>query len=365
METKTSPSVESEFSAKEKEQRRKLKQMKRVATAMLVVAAIVFVVARVFEEDYGSIGYVRATAEAAMVGALADWFAVTALFKRPLGLPIPHTAIVPERKDEIGVGLSQFVQSNFLTAEVVSKKLESMEMSHRLGLWLREPENARTVINELTSEVTTISEHVGDDASQIVDTLMRDQLGNAPVAPIMARVFDAVMAFLREADDHEGGIGIDVSSELVKRLRTDERLISQGEKLKHELLDHPEFEAWTKDVWLSVRQSVSESAHDVDSVIRRQMEGALVTLANRLLADEKLQRRLDAWIESAVIAVAQAAASEIGDLIAETVQGWDADQLIDRIEPPVGCDLQFIRINGTLVGGLAGFLIFAASEWFF
>ena len=401
--------------------------MKVVATAMLVVAAVIFIIARGYEEDHGWVGYVRATAEAAMVGALADWFAVTALFKHPLGLPIPHTAIIPKRKNEIGEGLGEFVQSNFLTGEVVAEKLQSVEMSRRLGIWLREPENARSIIGELAVVVSAISEVLGDDEDvrMMVDSLVRDRLGRIPVAPIMGRVIDAgmdgdhhhevyntvlkgaanflednrstfrrrlinespwwvpegiddrvfekiygaVMTFLREVDsdpEHHIKRDIDVRSrEFADRLRSDERLIVQGEKLKHELLDHPEFQAWTKDLWSTLQRGFGEATKEADSDVRRRIEDAIIALANRLVVDVELQRKVDAWIESIVIYLAEAGGSEIGGLIANTVQGWDADETADRIELQVGRDLQFIRINGTLVGGLAGFLIYAASEAFF
>ena len=150
--------------ANEAAQAQNLRRMKMVATSMLVLAAIVFIVARGFEgEEVTWVNYVRATAEAAMVGALADWFAVTALFKHPLGLPIPHTAIIPKRKNDIGEGLGDFVQSNFLNGEVVSEKLSSVEVSKRLGEWMAEPKNARSMVSELAVVMSAISEVLADD----------------------------------------------------------------------------------------------------------------------------------------------------------------------------------------------------------
>ena len=155
---------------------------------MLVLAAVIFIVARAFEgEEVSWVDYVRATAEAAMVGALADWFAVTALFKHPLGLPIPHTAIIPKRKNDIGEGLGEFVQSNFLTGEVVAEKLSSVEVSKRLGQWMAEPENARSIVSELGVVVSAISEVLADDddVKLLVDGLVRERLSKVPVAPIL------------------------------------------------------------------------------------------------------------------------------------------------------------------------------------
>lgn len=402
--------------------------MKGFATLLLVVAAVVYFIARA-NQDGGApwIGFVRATAEAAMVGAFADWFAVTALFKHPLGLPIPHTAIIPKRKDDIGEGLGEFVQSNFLTGEVVAEKLQGVQMSKRLGLWLRERANAESTVSEVAVVVAAISDVLSDDddVRLMVDSLVRDRLGRVPVAPILGRVIDAgmdgehhhelyntvlkasanflddnrttfrrrltnespwwvpepiddrifdkiysaIMTFLREVDgnpQHHIKQDIDFRSrEFAERLRSDERLIEQGEQLKQELLDHPEFQEWTKDLWSSLQRGFGDATRDADSDVRRRITDAIVTLAGRLVEDPELQAKVDRWLESIVVYLAEAGRGEIGNLIANTVEGWDPNDTADRIELQVGRDLQFIRINGTLVGGLAGFVIHAISEVFF
>lgn len=402
--------------------------MKGFATMLLVVAAVVYFIARA-NQDGGApwIGFVRATAEAAMVGAFADWFAVTALFKHPLGLPIPHTAIIPKRKDDIGEGLGEFVQSNFLTGEVVAEKLQGVQMSKRLGLWLRERANAESTVSEVAVVVAAISDVLSDDddVRLMVDSLVRDRLGRVPVAPILGRVIDAgmdgehhhelyntvlkasanflddnrttfrrrltnespwwvpepiddrifdkiysaIMTFLREVDgnpQHYIKRDIDFRSrEFAERLRSDERLIEQGEQLKQELLDHPEFQEWTKDLWSSLQRGFGDATRDADSDVRRRITDAIVTLAERLVEDPELQAKVDHWLESIVVYLAEAGRGEIGNLIANTVEGWDPNDTADRIELQVGRDLQFIRINGTLVGGLAGFVIHAISEVFF
>ena len=402
--------------------------MKSFATMLLVVAAVVYFIARA-NQDGGApwIGFVRATAEAAMVGAFADWFAVTALFKHPLGLPIPHTAIIPKRKDDIGEGLGEFVQSNFLTGEVVAEKLQGVQMSKRLGLWLRERANAESTVSEVAVVVAAISDVLSDDddVRLMVDSLVRDRLGRVPVAPILGRVIDAgmdgehhhelyntvlkasanflddnrttfrrrltnespwwvpepiddrifdkiysaIMTFLREVDgnpQHHIKRDIDFRSrEFAERLRSDERLIEQGEQLKQELLDHPEFQEWTKDLWSSLQRGFGDATRDADSDVRRRITDAIVTLAERLVEDPELQAKVDQWLESIVVYLAEAGRGEIGNLIANTVEGWDPNDTADRIELQVGRDLQFIRINGTLVGGLAGFVIHAISEVFF
>ncbi len=408
-------------------QRQQLRRMKVVATSMLVLAAVIFVVARGLEESNGWAGYVRATAEAAMVGALADWFAVTALFKHPLGLPIPHTAIIPKRKNEIGEGLGDFVQSNFLTGDVVAEKLATVEVSRRLAEWLSDRDNARSIVSEVATVVGTVSDVLRDDEDvrALVDSLVRDRLGRVPVAPILGRVIDAgmdgdhhhtvynaalsgaanflednrttfrrrmtqespwwvpegiddhifgkiysaVQAFLREVDDNpEHSFKRDLDGrarELAERLRDDETLIAQGEKLKQELLDHPDFQLWTKDLWSSLQGNLSDATREPDSDVRSRIEDAVVAVAARLKEDTALQAKIDDWVVQVIVYLAEQGRGEIGALIANTVEGWDAEETSDRIELQVGRDLQFIRINGTLVGGLAGFLIYTASELFF
>lgn len=398
-----------------------------LAAGLLVVAAVIFVIARGYEEDHGWVGYVRATAEAAMIGAFADWFAVTALFRHPLGIPIPHTAIIPKRKNEIGEGLGDFVQSNFLTGEVVAEKLSTIEISKRLGEWLQNPGNAKSMVSEVAVVVSAISEVLSDDEDvrKMVDSLVRDRLGRVPVAPILGRVIDAgmdgghhrvvynagltgaanflednretfrrrltqespwwvpepiddrifdkifgaVMTFLREVDDNpEHHVRRDIDDRarvLADRLRSDERLIEQGERLKQELLDHDDFQAWTKDLWSSLQRGFGDATREADSDVRRRIEDAIVSLANRLVVDPDLQQKIDTWIESIIVYLAEQGRTEIGGLIANTVEGWDPQETSDRIELQVGRDLQFIRINGTLVGGLVGFTIYALSEMIF
>ena len=303
----------------EVELRAGVNQMKAVAVALLVGAAIAFVISRALEAEQPWLGYVRATAEAAMVGALADWFAVNALFKRPLGLPIPHTAIVPERKDEIGVGLGNFIQENFLAGDVVAEKLEATGLSRTLGEWLQVPENARTVVTEVSTIAAAVSQKLSHDKNVelVVDTMLRD------------------------------------------------RLAEKGEQLEHELPGFPELHSWTKALFSSMHREFGEATHMVDSAVRPRIEAELVVLAHHLANDEALQARIDKWIISVIVHIADSGRAEIGHLIAQTVEDWDPQELVDRVEPHVGRDLQFIRINGTLVGGLAGLLIFIGSEFLF
>lgn len=402
-----------------------LRRMKLVATALFVLAAVVFVVARVLEQDQENWGYVRATAEAAMVGALADWFAVTALFKHPLGIPIPHTAIIKKRKDQIGTSLGGFVEENFLTRQVVTERLADAGIAARLGEWLSKPNNARTVGDQSANVVRGVTEVLQDDVVQGgLDAVITERAKQVKVAPLIGQVIDvaiegkhhqtlldavvsaldsfmddnidtfrnrltqespwwvpetvddvvfdkiysAVRRFLTEVDNddhHEIRRELDQRSlKLAQDLRSSPELIARGEEIKAEFLAHPEVREWSANLWLKMKAGLLEATEDPQSPLRLALEEALTDAGTKLSADPELQAKVDEWITGAVGYVAEQFRGEVAQLIATTVQGWDTDETADRIELQVGRDLQFIRINGTLVGGLAGFLIYAISEIF-
>lgn len=399
--------------------------MKLVATALFVAAAVVFVIARVFEDEQSWLGYVRATAEAAMVGALADWFAVTALFKHPLGIPIPHTAIIKKRKNEIGSSLGGFVEENFLTRAVVTERLAEAGLAGRLGSWLAKPENAAIVGAQSAVVVKGVTEVLQDDVVQGgLEAVITERAKEVKVAPLVGRVIDvaiegrhhetlldgvltaldnfmdenadsfrnrltqespwwvpetvddvvfdkiysAVRRFLTEVSDdehHELRREIDQRSiKLAQDLRSSPELIERGEELKAEFLRHPEVRAWSNNLWTTMKAGLIEATEDPQSQLRLRLEEALVDAGRSLQADPQLRAKIDDWLTNAVGYVAEQFRGEVAGLIATTVQGWDTEETADRIELQVGRDLQFIRINGTLVGGLAGLLIYTVSELF-
>ena len=405
------------------QRRRDLRRMKAVATSLFVVAAVIFIVARAQETGGNAWGYVRATAEAAMVGALADWFAVTALFKHPMGLPIPHTAIVKKRKDEIGASLGGFVQDNFLTRSVITERLQDAHLAHRLGRWLSHPEHARSVGAQSAAVVRGVTEVLQDEVIQSgVEAVVVERARHVKVAPIMSRVVDAaiqgdhhqtllegvlaglgsfmednresfrhrltqespwwvpepiddavfdkiytgVRRFLTDIGNdrnHEMRVDIDRrTARLAEDLRHSPALIERGEALKEEFLDHPEVRAWSATLWKRIKTGLLEAADSPDSELRRRLEEALVEAGQSLESDPALQAKIDHWIIEAVGYVAEEFRGEVADLIATTVQRWDTEETSERIELQVGRDLQFIRINGTLVGGAAGLTIYTISE---
>ena len=395
-----------------------LRRMKVLATGLLVFVAIVFVVARTFRDDAGWLEYVEAFAEAAMVGALADWFAVTALFRHPLGVPIPHTAIIPKRKDQIGESLGQFVQENFLTEELLNERLAKARVGARLGDWLAVPANAHRASSAAGDVIRGALEVVDDAAiSGSIEAMVERRIRATPVAPLVGRaidlavegghhqrlldatmsglknflddnrntfrdrlqhespwwvpesiddrifdkIFSGVHRFLDDVGrDHDHEVRRSIDQRVVafaQRLRDDPELVRKGEELKDELLAHPDVRAWIASLWGEVKRSLEDAAVDPDSELRRRMATSLAQLGERLRDDAELQGKVDRWVASAGGYVVANYRHEVANMISSTVERWDAESTSKRLELQVGRDLQFIRINGTVVGGLAGLLI--------
>jgi uncharacterized membrane-anchored protein YjiN (DUF445 family) len=401
------------------EQRRAdLRRYKALATGLLLVAAAVYAVTLAT----GSDGWVRAGAEAALVGGLADWFAVTALFRRPLGLPIPHTAIIPTRKDQLGQGLSDFVGTQFLSAEVVGERVRGAEVSRRVGAWLAQPHNAERVGQELA---TAASSAVGvlrdDDVRGLVADALTRRLEQVQVGPVLGRVLGPVVA----DGAHHGLVDVAASRlhawlrdnrEQVQRVVADQapdwsaRFVDRkvAEKVYDELLrvaanvdadprhplratidsflarlatdlrEDPSTIASTDSLVqrLSARPEVREALHDLVSAgrrlvlelveyptsdLRRRVAEALASFGARVARDEALQRRLDDQVLRAVLHVVEGYRDELTRVITDTVERWDGPETARRIELQVGRDLQFIRLNGTVVGALAGLAIHAVT----
>jgi uncharacterized membrane-anchored protein YjiN (DUF445 family) len=404
------------------DKQRGLRRMKVVALSLLLAAAVVYVITTLIGPE-GWVGYVQSFSEAAMVGALADWFAVTALFRHPLGIPIPHTAIIPRRKDQIGRSLGDFVEGNFLTQAVLAERLAHAGVGRRLGHWLSQPANARRASEGLGDALAGTLEVLDDKEVQDgLERIVRHRVDATPVAPLVGRAIDlsvegghhqrlldavliglhgflddnrhtfrqrldhespwwvpepiddrifdkiyaAVGRFLSEVGghpEHEVRQSIEVRVRaFAERLKDDPELLAKGEDLKRELLEHPEVRKWLETLWLGMKRGITEAATDPDSELRDRMTTSLQRIGERLAAEPELQRKVDTWVERTVAYVIDHYRSEVSDLIANTVEQWDGDATARKMELQVGRDLQFIRINGTLVGGLAGLVIHAASE---
>ncbi len=396
---------------------RDLQKMKRLATGLFVLAALVFLVCVLAGGDRTWVGYVRATAEASMVGALADWFAVTALFRHPLRLPIPHTAIIPRKKDQIGASLGAFVQENFLTRGVVEERVAAVDVPRRVGEFLAAPGRAERLAGDAGVALGALGDLLRDeDVQPAVAALVDRRLRETPAAPVLARVIELVIegdrhqevlsagltalaSFLEEnqavfraqlgdaspswvpvwVDDRVfdkifsllqgffAEVGEDPRHELrlsydkrlrayVQALRTDPETAARVEKLKHELLDHPAVRTWSGSLWTNAKNAVIAAAADPDSELRARVAALIRHVAELLQTDPTVREQVQRQSLRAVGYVVDRFSGDLADLVSSTVARWDTEETSRRIELQVGRDLQWIRVNGTVVGGLAGLL---------
>lgn len=401
----------------------RMRSMKRTATLVLAGATVVFVVARLLEDRHAVWGYVRATAEAAMVGGVADWFAVTALFRHPLGIPIPHTAVLPNRKDQLGRTFGSFVQTSFLAPEVLSERLATVSVSTRLAEWLREPENASMAAEKAGTLAAVVVGLLDDDeVSDLVTTDVLGRMRNVDVAPIAGQVLDVltedgrhhqlidaslkgvadmlveqrptlrrrfeqespwwvpealddrvfdriysgVNAFLDEVrrnPSHELRSSVDGRiADLAARLRDSPEVAARANQIKDDLLSHPAVRHWALEVWSSLRANVIAQANDPSSSLRGRLSVAAGALAHALEHDPELQRRVDDAAREVVTVLASRYGEDAARFVESTVARWDATETTTRIEAMLGRDLQIIRINGSVVGGLVGLVIHTVGE---
>ena len=395
-----------------------LRRMKLVAGSLLLFAAAVYVLCRAVGHGHGGWGYLQAAAEASMVGGLADWFAVTALFRHPLRLPIPHTAIIPNKKDQIGAGLAAFVREYFLTTEVLTERVLAARVPQRVGEWLAEPVHARRLAEELSGAIGGLASVLHDDEIRnSVATFADARLRELDVSPLLARLIDAVcdagqhqtaltsvlrgtahfleenkgefrqrvakespewvpewvdervfakgfallQSFLADvAADPDHGLRKGFDAQLrafAERLRTDPEQIARVEAAKRELLDHPAVHAYLGNLWGALKQLILDGAADPESDLRRSVE-SLTIRGGEVLRDDPL---VGQKVDEALLRLTGHVATHYAST---TVQRWDTEQTSRRLELQVGRDLQFIRINGTVVGALAGLAIYAITQLF-
>ena len=395
--------------------------MRLFATGMLVAMAGLFVVARQFGGTHPAWGYVLAFAEAGMVGGMADWFAVTALFRHPLGIPIPHTAIIPENKDRIADTMAAFLQENFLTPQVVARRLHVTNIAAAAGGWLADPRESnggrvRAGAAELLAQVleSLDPERLG---GQVRGGLVR-QLGKLEIAPLLGQLVETAIADRRHLAVIDSlvrwtGLTLEDNEELVRELihrranavlrwtgldetlansvldglykllaevivdpdhplrakieeglaklaadlRSDPDLRARVERMKDELLANPAVSKWWQGVWERLRTGLLKRLRQNDAKIGSQFAEALAELGATLRDDPRMQRQVNRFARRTLVGVATRYGDQIVRLVSETVKRWDAKTVTARIEGAVGRDLQFIRINGTLVGGLVGVVI--------
>lgn len=399
--------------------------MRLAATGLLVVMAVAFLLLRHFAGPHPAWGYAIAFTEAAMVGGLADWFAVTALFRHPLGLPIPHTAIIPANKDRIAETMAAFLRDNFLTPQVVARRMRGYNLAAAAGAYLADPGkggHSRLRAGAASLAADLLQSLDQEQLGGMVKSGLRNQLDKLDIAPLLGQLLAAAIAdrrhmpvlesFIRWAgltiEDNEGLIRAIIherANTLMRLTGLDERLangvldgiyrllaetlvdpdhplrgkVEEGlatladnllndavmqervQKLKAEVLANPAFGRWLDGMWERLREAMLRAARDPERAFSGQLGSSLSELGLALQNDARLQLLVNRFVRRTVTGTVTRYGDEIVRLVSETVKRWDARTVTDRIESAVGRDLQFIRINGTLVGGLVGLALHAVN----
>ncbi|HYC52855.1 MAG TPA: DUF445 domain-containing protein [Gemmatimonadaceae bacterium] len=409
----------------EVERQRRLDQMKARATGLLVLATVIYIVTRLLEPRYEWLGFLRAMAEAAMIGGLADWFAVTALFRHPMGIPIPHTAIIPARKDRVARTLGAFVQHNFLTREVIQARLAGIHVGERIARWVAQPENARTIARQTATALAAGAQVLkDDDVQELIDHTLEERIRRARIAPIAGKILsvvtednrhqelldEAIVLISRSVEQNHDLIRDRVQREspwwvptavdekifekivmsiertlreirddpnhplrerfdsslrtFIDNLQNSPDTVAKAEALKAELLDAEAVRRFSASLWVDAKAALIRFAENAEATSKEggTIERALTSFGEAVLADPSLMQRVDDFVVDIAAQMVERYQREIADLITHTVQNWDADVTTRRIELAIGRDLQYIRINGTLVGALAGLLIYSISR---
>ena len=397
--------------------------MKVVATGLLVVMAAVFAITRALEPRYPWLSYVKSFAEAAMVGGLADWFAVTALFRHPLGLPIPHTAIIPRNKDRIGEALARFLQENFLIPSVVARRMRHIDVAAAVGHFLQtpNPEEQSRIRSGASRLIADVFESLDDERlGGIVKGAISSRLRRTEIAPLlghalasainedrhvpmleagirwMARALDANEPLIREMVHKKANwvlklAGLDAKladaiieglrkltiemstdpahpvrmkveealAQLANDLQTKPETRERVENIKEQLLDNKSVSLWLDALWQKGREAVIRAARNPDAVMAGKLGEILKSMGGTLEKDERIRKAMNQFARRAVVGTAAGYGSSIVRLVSDTVRSWDARTVTNRLEAAVGRDLQYIRINGTLVGGMVGLVLHA------
>jgi uncharacterized membrane-anchored protein YjiN (DUF445 family) len=406
-----------------------LARMKAIALGLLAAAGLVYVAATLLMPLHPAWGYVAAFAEAAMVGAIADWFAVVALFRHPLGIPIPHTAIIPSNKNRIGENLATFICANFLSTEQVLAKLAQFDPAARLAAWLAEPRHAESLASHFAAALRYAIGVLDDErvraffratvvarleqvdvsrlAGQILDVLtadrrhqrlldatlrqlarmLDDEAIKAEVAEVVAvevkylrfvgldkvagryateKIVSGVVRLVGEmGSDSEHPLRVrfdEFVAQFIGRLQDDPELRMKGEAVKQELLAHPALTDYLHGLWSQVIAWMELDLVAADSVLRGQVALGTRSLGEKLGADAAMQGWINEQIRTAAPRWIERYREDIREYIVARVADWNAAEMTNELEHNIGRDLQFIRINGTLVGGLVGLAIYAATQ---
>jgi uncharacterized membrane-anchored protein YjiN (DUF445 family) len=400
---------------------RDLRRMRVLATGLLVLMFLMFVATSYAQHDWPWLAYPRAFAEAGMIGACADWFAVVALFRHPFGIPIPHTAIVPRSKERIGVAIGRFTANNFLSPRVLAERIREVDLAGWIARWLAKPDNARNAAQRTASVLQQVLRSMPrKDVNAVLTRATRYGIEAVPVAPLASRVLallrahgemqtlvekaidyghaalarnretiklkvsqrssrlipkwiDAIVAdkivagatrILEEMREPSHPWRIELATAVerwIEELATDPGMRARGEELKARLQQNPVVTGQIDAVW----EEIEAQLDSVTSSNRlfEALEEMLTAVGARLASDARIGDGINRWLRVAILRAVAPRRAEIAAFIRKVVENWDSETLVKRIELQVGRDLQYIRINGTLVGGLVGLLIFAVTQW--
>ena len=411
----------------DEEKRIQLRKYKMFATGLFVLMAVVFVLMTVLEKDNPAhwIGYIRAFSEAAMVGALADWFAVTALFHHPLGLKIPHTNLIENSKERIGDNLGNFVVSNFLSPKNIRPYIQKIKISHFVGDWLSKTRNQENLVKELSHIVldilhklddAAVVHFIGNKAKEMSDDLKINRIvGNSieyvldkkdhqkMITNLSRQIKDYVInnqdivkervkkesyflipkfvddtiaekitgglsKFFEEVEsDPEHSLRAEITKKLYAfsaDIQSEAKWEDEFRSIKNDFLNEDKLTQYSKDIWISIKKSLSKELEEDGSALKTYLRKNLTELSQNLQTDEKLQYKIDHWVRVTAYKYILKNTHQAASLISSTVGNWQGKELSEKLELEVGKDLQFIRVNGTLVGGLVGLIIYTITNFF-
>lgn len=409
------------------EKKIQLRKYKLFATGLFVLMAVIFVATTILEKRNPAhwIGFIRAFSEAAMVGALADWFAVTALFNYPLGLKIPHTNLIENSKDRIGDNLGNFVVSNFLSPSNIRPYIQKLKISQFVGEWLSKERNQQNLVKEMSNIVLDILNKLDDSAvvnfignkakemsddikinhilgngieyvldkndhqrmitslsKQIKDYVLQNQeivknrvkkesfflIPKFVDDTIAEKITNGLSSFFEEVEnDQNHSLRSEITQKLYAfshEIQTEEKWAEEFRGIKNDFLKEEKINQYSKDIWESIKKSLSKELEDEDSALKKHLQKNLSELAENLKSDEKLQYKIDHWVRVTAYKYILKNTHLAGNLISSTVGNWQGKELSEKLELEVGKDLQFIRVNGTLVGGLVGLVIYTIANFF-
>ena len=407
--------------------RKQLRKYKAFATGLFVLMTVIFIITTILQKNDDShwIGYIRAFSEAAMVGALADWFAVTALFNYPLGLKIPHTNLIENSKERIGDNLGNFVVSNFLSPQNIRPYIQKLKVSHFVGDWLSKERNQDKLVNEVSNIVldilnklddSAVVNFIGKKAKEMSDDLKINQIVGNGIEYVLNKndhqrlitnlskqikeyvlnnqemvkervkkesyflvpkfVDDAIAEKITSGlskyfDEVENDENHSLRNEITQKLysfsqevQTEQKWEDEFRGIKNDFLKEEKLHQYSKDIWNSIKKSLSKELEEEQSALKNYLKKNLSELSQNLQTDEKFQHKIDHWVRVTAYKYILKNTHQFGDLISSTVGNWQGKELSEKLELEVGKDLQFIRVNGTLVGGLVGLIIYTVANFF-